>query len=108
MKTAAEERAFPGAYMIVDERIRQKIEEGYTDTNDDEHDEGQLAEAARCYLEVALSEVTHVNYGNPTEEELWPWGSEEWKPADSSIGNLVKAGALIAAEIDRLRRAAMR
>jgi len=37
-------------------------------------------------------------------ENLWPWGKEWWKPSDRRR-DLVKAGALIAAEIDRLDRA---
>jgi len=35
---------------------------------------------------------------------LWPWGSEWWKPSKDPIRDLVKAGALIAAEIDRLQK----
>jgi len=34
----------------------------------------------------------------------WPWEREAWKPSEDPIRNLVKAGALIAAEIDRLQR----
>ena len=35
----------------------------------------------------------------------WPWDDEWWKPTpDDRIRELVKAGALIAAEIDRLLR----
>jgi hypothetical protein len=35
---------------------------------------------------------------------LWPWDPSWWKPSPDPIRNLVKAGALIAAEIDRLQR----
>jgi hypothetical protein len=36
---------------------------------------------------------------------LWPFAPERWKPSPSNrIRELVKAGALIAAEIDRLQR----
>lgn len=34
----------------------------------------------------------------------WPWDYKWWKPSDDPIKNLVKAGALIAAEIDRLQK----
>jgi hypothetical protein len=34
--------------------------------------------------------------------QWWPWSFEWWKPKDR-IRNLVRAGALIAAEIDRLQ-----
>ena len=33
----------------------------------------------------------------------WPWDKKWWKPSDDPIKNLIKAGALIAAEIDRLQ-----
>jgi hypothetical protein len=36
--------------------------------------------------------------------EGWPWDEKWWKPSTNPIRNLVKAGALIAAEIDRLQR----
>lgn len=39
--------------------------------------------------------------GSPRE---WPWDASWWKPSPDPIANLVKAGALIAAEIDRLQR----
>lgn len=34
----------------------------------------------------------------------WPWAAKWFKPSDDPIRNLVKAGALIAAEIDRLQK----
>lgn len=34
----------------------------------------------------------------------WPWDENWWKPSLDPIRNLVKAGALLAAEIDRLQR----
>lgn len=34
----------------------------------------------------------------------WPWDVSWWKPTPDVEGNLVKAGALIAAELDRLAR----
>jgi hypothetical protein len=37
--------------------------------------------------------------------KVWPWEQPDWwKPSDNPIRNLEKAGALIAAEIDRLIR----
>jgi hypothetical protein len=35
---------------------------------------------------------------------MWPWDNKYWKPSEDKVRNLVKAGALIAAEIDRLQR----
>lgn len=36
-------------------------------------------------------------------KEWWPWERNWWKPSDDPIKDLIKAGALIAAEIDRLQ-----
>lgn len=78
---------------VVAERERQKAVEGWTPEHDDEHKDGELARAAACYA-----------LGTPVRHK-WPWGAEWWKPGDRRR-NLVKAGALILAEIDRLDRAA--
>jgi hypothetical protein len=51
--------------------------------------------------------------GDPRLPDVWPWEPEWWKPKwtpqagrDGRIRELVVAGALLAAEIDRLQRAA--
>jgi hypothetical protein len=84
-------RAGEGAARIAHERARQQIEEGYGQTHDDDHEGGELAYAAAAYA---------IRDGN-----LYPpsWSPDHWKPEDD-IRNLEKAGALIAAEIDRLLR----
>ena len=91
-----------GADLISLERVRQVTDKGYSIAHDTEHDSAELLLAARCYLSdivnasVAADEVR----GCPWE---WPWSSSAWKPTpDDVIRQLVKAGALIAAEIDRL------
>jgi hypothetical protein len=94
--TAAQSRvaAYEGAGigLIAQERTRQISKEGWTPGHDDEHDEGQLAKAAACY---ALG-----------RNHYWPWDMQWWKPTPNDrIRELAKAGALIAAEIDRLIRA---
>lgn len=91
-----------GVGMIAMERIRQINVERYTSGNDDHYTHGDLAEAAICYAENALKSVQGVQSTYP---RLWPWDAEFWKPA-TPVRDLVKAGALIAAEIDRLMRAA--
>lgn len=89
-----------GIERIAKERQRQMQEEGWTPEHDDEHDNGELAAAAECYLrEVTGMPLTH--HGLP----IWPWDDEWWKPSGNPIRNLEKAGALIAAEIDRRLRA---
>lgn len=42
-------------------------------------------------------------YRTETMPDSWPWAKKYWKPK-TPLEDLVKAGALIAAEIDRLQR----
>lgn len=92
-----------GVAVILDERLRQIWEEKFTFEHDDRHNAGELNAAAICYAAVA-----HRHYEANTifmvKPDSWPWGIGTWKPSDDQIKNLVKAGALIAAEIDRLQR----
>jgi hypothetical protein len=98
-----------GAQLIAEERVRQIAEEGWTPGHDDIHVHGQMAAAALTYIEV---ELIRENYRPGYQEaqiteimsQRWPWGEEWFKPSDDPVRNLVKAGALIAAEIDRLTR----
>jgi hypothetical protein len=101
-----------GIELISTERGRQIENEGWTTEHDDAHDHGELADAAMCYVGAAMTPhptYTHLpgpySGGNVIPPEAWPWESAWWKPADR-IRNLAKAGALIAAEIDRLQRLA--
>lgn len=93
--------ATTGAARILAERQRQIEVKGWTPEHDAEHDSCELAMAASSYLLAA-------RHPNPTQTTTpigpWPWHAEWWKPSDDPIRNLVKAGALIAAEIDRLQR----
>lgn len=85
---------------VLAERRRQIEAEGWTPEHDDAYAEGDLAQAAGCYsLYAHCSENLD---GSPAD---WPWPDEWWKPAGPRR-NLVKAGALILAEIERLDRAA--
>ena len=80
---------------VIAERVRQTESEGWTAEHDDEHEGGELAEAAACY---ALGTAT---------SDTWPgsWDQAWWKPRDRRR-NLVRAAALLIAEIERLDRAA--
>lgn len=91
-----------GAELIAAERQRQIRAEGYMDEHDDKHTDGELTQAARCYL----SSRAHTEFFERADRppSLWPWEREWWKPSSDHVRNLVKAGALIAAEIDRLQR----
>ena len=86
-----------GAKQISLERTRQQKQEGYHISHDHAHDRGELAIAAIGYIASALKLPGHIHI-----DDVWPPGWD-FKPKDP-IRDLVRAGALIAAEIDRLRR----
>lgn len=93
-----------GANLIALERVRQLAEEGWHADHDDEHCNFELLTAAACYIQNASRLKYHARRLPPAD---WPWDSEWWKPTDR-VRDLVKAGALIAAEIDRLVREAVK
>lgn len=104
-----------GADLIAAERSRQVEQEGWTPERDARYTGPELLRAAEAYLREA---EFHIKYqGQPfdprtgldIEDERgfpassWPWSDDSWKPSPDPVRNLVKAGALIAAEIDRLQ-----
>jgi hypothetical protein len=96
-----------GVELIAAERQRQIRSEGWTPMHDDQHKSGDLTLAAIAYAQKGFMQVkwpfvkiepkNHIPRG-------WPWNAAWWKPTDDPIRNLTKAGALIAAEIDRLQK----
>lgn len=82
---------------VLAERRRQVEAEGWTPAHDDAHDDGELAEAAAAYA------LDNGWAGAPPPS--WPWSAAWWKPKDRR-SNLVRAAALLLAEIERLDRAA--
>jgi hypothetical protein len=90
-----------GADLIAEERKRQIEKEQWTFEHDDiVNDDFQLAQAAECYLDRYL-------WGRSEDlPHYWPWDRRWWKPDPNPnrLRDLVKAGALIAAEIDRIQR----
>lgn len=90
-----------GAELIAAERQRQISEEGWTADHDNEHEDGEMAKAACCYADH--DDICRRRY-DESPHEHWPWDEEWWKPSGNRIRDLTKAGALIAAEIDRLQR----
>lgn len=97
-----------GIELIAAERDRQINEEGWSAEHDAEHAEICLAVAGACYaLDVASRHTgEHESwksiYAEPVKR-LWPFDLEWFKPTvDDPVRQLVKAGALIAAEIDRI------
>lgn len=98
-----------GVAEIAAERRRQVEDEGWSPTHDRlEHDDGALAKAAGSYaLMTALSHETRSEFPPGTPPAWWPWDAGWWKPKDRRR-DLIRAGALIVAEIERLDRAAAR
>lgn len=89
---------------VFSERQRQIDAEGWTPAHDDTHTDGDLAAAASTYAWGACVQVT--GHALPeTPPAVWPFENAWWKPADEPRRNLVKAAALILAEIERLDRA---
>lgn len=78
------------------ERLRQVEVEGRTPESDDKYPGGQLACAAIAYLMVGV---------NPNGARLWwPWDVKTFKPSPDTRRNLIKAGALLLADIEWLDR----
>lgn len=95
---------------VISERQRQQSVEGWTPKHDDKHDNNELAFAASCYaFHSAAASWDFEDDGTPYDihpaPKNWPWSPEWWKPKNPRR-DLVKAGALILAEIERLDRAA--
>lgn len=102
-----------GAQRIADERERQVKKLGWDAKHDADHTDASLAWAAVCYAAPARVYVmeaeddgSFVRFYDP-----WPWSPESDKRPSEEDGTLFvedrlrqleKAGALIAAEIDRL------
>lgn len=88
------------------ERLRQITEENHGSVNDDKYLGGELAIAGACYAAYSAYNLNSAEIktgpitGVPT---WWPWDVSWWKPSDNRR-NLVKAAALIIAEIDRIDR----
>lgn len=90
---------------VIDERARQWDEEGWTPEHDDTHVNGEMAKAAGCYAwAAAQSDELRGVFNQPPP--TWPveWSGEWWKLKDRRR-DLVRAAALIIAEIERLDRA---
>lgn len=103
-----------GIGKIVVERQKQQIKKGYTLEHDAHHKPGEFLDAARAYLEFAWQSldieertgksltVSGKGWESLTRyaESMWPWEIEGFN-VDSTEDALVKAGAMIAAALDR-------
>ncbi|XZE42989.1 hypothetical protein SH467x_002531 [Pirellulaceae bacterium SH467] len=81
---------------------RQKQLPSRTREQDDEMDNGELAMAATVYATPSDRRMFDT-FGIPKD---WPWSLDAWEPeTNDRVAELAKAGALLAAEIDRILRA---
>lgn len=84
---------------VAAERKRQIDVKGWSLAHDDLHTGGELAMAGATY--AVLGSGRSVPHG------MWPWRNEgEWPKPETRRHDLVRAAALIVAEIERLDRAA--
>jgi hypothetical protein len=103
---------------VIAERERQKTVEGWTLEHDDQHEFGDIALAAAAYAANSSrrghqGDVFVSRNNRPAHRAgwfnlpglLWPWDISWWKPKDPRQ-DLVRAGALILAEIERIDRKA--
>lgn len=96
-----------GIELIAAERKRQVEVIGWDPEHDEEHNRGELAWAAVCY--AAPEDIIRVFLSDGTVErkrwvDPWPW-EEKWdkRSRHDRVKRLIIAGALIAAELDRIQ-----
>lgn len=87
-----------GIQLVIQERARQKRDEGYTDEHDDQYLSGELRDAGIAYA-MASDPDTDLGYAR----QVFPWEEKHWKPKGQKR-NLVIGIALLIAELDRLNR----
>ena len=88
----------PAAVDVLKERVRQVEEEGHDVERDDACTDYQLPRAAVCYAIKSSGLPPH------RATLYWPFNPAAFKPSNHRA-NLVKAAALLLAEIERLDRA---
>lgn len=94
---------------IAAERRRQREAEGWTPEHDDAHATGAMAAAAAVYALHSTREghPMPASVIDAAVRQFWPWEWSWWKPKDRRR-DLVRAAALLVAEIERLDREAAR
>ena len=107
-----------GVELIAEERQSQ-INNGYDTNHDANHDFRELTSAAKTYIDAAFltnkseemgtsneAAISWHKYNEPIEWNYvkigWPWEDKSFKPT-TVLKDLIKAGALIAAAIDRIQ-----
>ena len=95
---------------VLNERNRQINQENYSAEQDDQYQNNELLRASVGYAEHVVargwvySDANPEKYQSEEESEFWPWPSESWKPKNPRA-DLVRATALLIAEIERMDRA---
>lgn len=89
---------------VLAERRRQVEVEGWTPKHDDTHGKGELLLAAKAYFAHATDRALCLRNGDYAGIPFgWPWDKKWWKPK-TPRHDLVRAGALALAEIERIKR----
>lgn len=94
---------------VFNERQRQIEKEGYSTANDDLYRSNELVRAGAGYVNQVVGRSWTYNketpevYQNEEVPEFWPWAESFWKPK-SPREDLVRAAALLIAEIERIDR----
>lgn len=95
-----------GIELIAAERARKQKNGTRTNEKDDLLECGELLDAAECYIygAHAASGGLAISAAQELIEDGWPFNGSAMCSATDVVKNLVRAGALIAAEIDRIQR----
>ena len=92
-----------GIELIAAERTRQIEVERFDASHDWYHPEGTLAVAAACYALPTAERLMALECDENGVPEVWPWEPKMFKPTPGDRKReLIKAGALIAAELDKI------
>lgn len=97
MQMEAEGKQSFGVRRILQERGNQIVNHGYDAKHDQKETTNSLLSAAYAYMFASMDGENN----NAEAREHWPWDAECFHPKDKQR-NLAKAGALIAATIDKL------
>lgn len=93
---------------VILERRHQVEDLRYNTAHDDQHDQKEIARAAGGYVHhyIYRTGVPGSVYQADPMPPTWPWDEIYWNP-QTPREDLVRAAALIIAEIERIDRAAV-
>ena len=95
-KREKHERLTREVFRQIEQERQRQISKGYDADHDDAHVCGEIAKAAACYAIAGLGDQVKRKW-------LWPWEEAAFKD-EGRLKNLVKAAALLVAEIERCAR----